>query len=150
MKFKIGDKCRIVKEQDYYENKCFNFNTEVEIVEVDKYSYCIKGINKYGEEDCWWVSETQLELIDKQPKEGDLVEVKDSDMNSWTKRIYLMSDKSGRHLCVNLLDENPYKNNEHYDTTTWEQMRPIPKEKVEELTMEEICRELGREIKIKK
>lgn len=89
-------------------------------------------------------------IEDFSPKRGDRVLVRDSEKEDWEEVIYLATIE-GAYLpfvCLNIDNESDFKDGKHFVYIPWKQMKPI--ESVKEMTLEEVCKELGREVKIVK
>lgn len=74
-----------------------------------------------------------------------------NDQIDWYSRIYLTSlpkNKLHKHLVVSNGDDDNFINDKPYGHSSWIFMQEMPK-KVK-MTMEEICKELGKEIEIVK
>jgi hypothetical protein len=53
-----------------------------------------------------------------------------------------------KYVCVEFDDQTDFNNGKEYSTDEWRFMKEIPD--VQEMTLEQVCKELGREIKIVK
>lgn len=97
-------------------------------------------------------------LLEESFKEGERVYVSDTSieeaLESKKERIYLCTvqwNTKYKYICVDNVSEKDYKDWKYFATTFWKHIVKIHKpSQVQEMTMEEICKELGREIKIKK
>jgi hypothetical protein len=59
-------------------------------------------------------------------KEGDLIEVRDSDLNTWQKRIFLFKTYDLKYVCVRKTYEDEYLRKDYsFRTICWEQGRKI-------------------------
>lgn len=84
------------------------------------------------------------------PKRGDKVLVSNSGLN-WTERIFITEIKGIRHpyIYIRFGDESKFKGGLEFNIHQWEYMKPLPQEEtVQEMTMEELEKELGRKVKI--
>ena len=116
--------------------------------------YAADRINPNGWADLFTTSLPALPLqnflgfIDSQkqePQEGDLVLVSDNG-EEWAERIFLCKVPRSKHPyhTVGSLDEEVYiKTNYAVDTSRWKYIKLIPK--AEEMTLEQVCKELGED-----
>lgn len=65
---------------------------------------------------------------DKEPKRGDLVEVRDGDTQDWRKAIFLAEVPQIVHpiICVMKSMEDEFRNGKEINVVRWKFMRPIP------------------------
>lgn len=87
-----------------------------------------------------WMVEEEEQF---EPKEGDRVMVMEHDDEGWKDRIFLMTSKKGKHLCVFDGDEELYIEDGHYETALWSQIKPLPPK--ESITIE-VTKEQKRKI----
>lgn len=90
------------------------------------------------------------ENFDFVARRGEKVLVRDEDYQDWDERIFLTCNNGAKYpfICVHRNNEEEFSSGVKYNTTNWKQIKPIPQ--VEEMTLEQVCRELGRDIKIVK
>ncbi len=83
------------------------------------------------------------------PKRGDKVLVRYSDDCDWEPRIFLTEIEGdiAPFYCVNVTSEQEFNSNEAFRSVGWQQMKPL---EPQEMTLKQVCKELGREIKIVK
>lgn len=84
------------------------------------------------------------------PKRGDVVLVRNREGQEW-KPLVLASEIKGAIFsiaCVVSGHEDKFNNGEEFAVMLWKQMKPL--EQPEEMTLKEVCKELGRDIKIVK
>lgn len=155
MKYKIGDKVRIVGNNH---NHYFNVGSLVEITGLDEIDcdYKCSGIDKYGNKDSWWVSEDDIAPLEytwedflkapigtKVTFEKGEVYVKDTEESFNFNRDFLYYDEVEKFASndfgkIVTIEEPIY-------TTVYE-----PKEEVKEMTIAELEKELGYKIKVVK
>jgi hypothetical protein len=129
-KFKVGDKVRRIDDREIY---------------------TVAGCNELMlmlNESIQQLNPNKFELVEPQFKRGDKVLVRDSNNEDWDERIFLTEIKGGDcpYIVVNADDEVLFHSGYEFAYTEYVQIKPLPQ--VEEMTLEEVCKELGREIKI--
>ena len=147
-KFKLGDRVRIKLRLSkpigahWWTLKMDKFQLDEFIVDgFDSIWNIIYGIHAWHPD---W-----LELVDEF-KEWEIVLVRDHNNGKWCERIYLCTmpwNAYYKYVCVHDNSEEEYKNWEEFDTSNWRQIKKI-ETKTEEMTMEQLEKELGRMIKI--
>lgn len=94
----------------------------------------------------------RLETIDDSFVEWEEVYVSDESVEDaikkWGKNIYLMKSKMWKHLVVYSKDTDAYNEWEDFVLCTYSYVAKIPKEETIEMTMEEVCKALGKRVKI--
>lgn len=83
------------------------------------------------------------------PVRGERVLVK-SDGLDWMERTYIcnIEGADSPYVTVYIGDEHKYSLGKPFDVTLFREIKQLPK--VEEMTLEQVCKELGREVKIVK
>ena len=79
---------------------------------------------------------------------GEMVLVRDYSDNIWREEIFL-ENRGYKIVCVSGMDEKRFNNSEYYDTWSWNQIKKLDPKPLE-VTMEEVCKKFGCEVKIKK
>lgn len=111
--------------------------------------------DKKGFKYSWWYKDidgdtssfvTDFKLLEE-PEEGDLVYVSDCDPECSDKQeaIFLYKTKAGLILCVHTYFHEEYLNNESILVSTWRYMKPIPKNTIVEVPMEEALKIVAKE-----
>jgi hypothetical protein len=166
--------------EDLREGRCSvkNDGTKEELIQVLKKAFPKDNYNLYEDEESYlekpyfeksalycgnWINTNCNDyptqsvkdfLIDTEewkPKEGDRVLVRRDHVDKWEERIYLCTIPRVEFsiVTVAVCSMNEYKETSDYITVNhWKYMKQLPK--VEEMTLEEVCKELGRDIKIVK
>ena len=129
--------------------------------EVIKYLKSIGGINRYRLQGCsenyfYYIdsdndieynhnlpkgyTEITLPTTQSLPNVGDEILVWDSAENNATKRIFLGYIEQSRCpiYCVSIGDEDDFKEGKKVSIANWKNWKPIPKEEIVELTIEDI------------
>lgn len=90
----------------------------------------------------------QIEMEQNKPKRGDIVLVKN--MGEWKQRTFLaeIEGSLNPYVCVSGGHEHRFNKGKEFLTSNWKEIKPI--EQPEEMTLQQICKELGRDIKIVK
>lgn len=146
MKYKVGDRVKIVKDRPEFFNQTWKMDnflwTEMTIKEVWSNIYtmegemdwafdnsCIEGLVEeiYIPWERVWVSDHSQELADEWLQNNYIT-------------YYIWKNKNGRYI-------TEY---EDWAIVRWKFISKKSKPKAKEMTMKEICKELGREIKIVK
>lgn len=142
MKYKVGDKVRIVSEKPSN-----NWNTD-----MDMYLWKVVTISSvlkwfYRKEDgyyrikedpnLWAWSENMIEwLVEEEwtPKEGEVIEIME-ERGDWMgeERTFICKDKNWFALCT--WEENNYKDGEHYWARTFKHFRKLKDKKKERKLM---------------
>lgn len=134
MEFKVGDKVKVTEpERLHYSYEGFVFSVakgSTHPIEVG-FSHGSQSVFKKRE----------LELVEALPEKYEEVEVMFCDSVGWKKRKFLCFNEMSETCKYVTADKNGH-------VGAWEFMRRI--KKPQEMTMGEICKELGREVKIKK
>lgn len=113
--------------------------------------FYFKNFKSTGEWDC--TSNIALpiqsvkDFLEPQFTRGDIVEVSNH-AEGWERRIYLTTVEGAYlpHVVVNVADEEKYTEGDQFGITTFRKIREVGKEKIVELTMEDISEGKGRGI----
>ena len=112
--------------------------------------------DKKGFKYSWWYKDidgttsshvTDFKLLEEEPEEGDLVYVSDFNPECIEKKkaIFLYKTKAGLILCVDDSFHEDYLNNGSILVSTWRYMKPIPKNTIVEVPMEEALKIVAKE-----
>lgn len=77
--------------------------------------------------------------------------VRDGGSRSWEEGIvlHILPGKIGYPVIIVVqCDESEFEHGTEYNTTYYKHCKELPIPKVQEMTLEQVCKELGREIKI--
>lgn len=148
-KFKLGDRVRIKPKLGRPTGEPW-WTPQMDKFQLDEFT--VDGFDsawniKHGI--YYWYPDW-LELVDEF-KEWEVVLARDNDdEDDWEERIYLCTipwNVNCKYVCVCSNDEEKYKNWEEFDTINWDQIKKL-ETKPEEITIEQLEKELGRKIKI--
>lgn len=154
MKYKIGDKVRVIKEKNCH---CFKNGDIVKIKEIDNSDApyrCLRNTDKLYQ----WLSDEDIAPLSYTWEDFEKCPI-GTKVTFESRNVLVKDDKNqfeNEDALKNYDDFDDFKINgtkygkitkieEPTYTTVYE-----PTEQVEEMTLEEVCKELGREIKIVK
>lgn len=115
-----------------------------------------KSKDKKGFLYSWWYKSingatsifiTDFKLLEEEPEEGDLVYVSDYDpeCEEEIKRLFLHKTKIGMIICVANGQEVDYLANQLTDVEAWRYIKPVPKNTIVEVPMEEALKIVAKE-----
>ena len=139
-----GDKLRVIYTYTVDITKGFQVGDEI-IFE----RYTIDGLVYDNNSFLWDLN--QLKLVEEwEPQFGEKVLVRDENHQEWKERIFMSYVKQSHfpYLCAAEGHQDEFMRGEKVYTNNWKDIKRI--EKPEEMTLEQVCEELGRTIKIVK